>query len=48
MKVGNGLSMDKGGTAYQAFVDDDFPKDVMVLETHSELVNANFKRCRHC
>lgn len=43
-KVGNGLSMDKGGTGYQYMVDDDFPRDITALETASELQDENFKR----
>lgn len=44
VKVGNGNSMDKGGTGYQYMVDSDFPADVTVLDTISELQDENFKR----
>jgi hypothetical protein len=36
--------MDKGGTGYQYMVDDDFPRDITVLQTISELQDENFKR----
>jgi hypothetical protein len=36
--------MDKGGTGYQYMVDDDFPRDIMVLETQSEVQDETFKR----
>lgn len=36
--------MDKGGTGYQYLVDDDFPRDITVLETTSQLQDENFKR----
>jgi hypothetical protein len=36
--------MDKGGTGYQYMVDDDFPRDITVLETTSELQDDTFKR----
>jgi len=42
-KLGNGKSMDKGGTAYQYMIDEDFPRDVMVLEASSEVQGDNFK-----
>jgi hypothetical protein len=38
------MSMDKGGTGYQYLVDDDFPKDITVLEAVSEIQDENFKR----
>jgi hypothetical protein len=38
------MSMDKGGTGYQYMVDDDFPSDITVLETQSEVQDENFKR----
>ncbi|TID18936.1 putative amidase [Venturia nashicola] len=43
-RVGNGISMDKGGTGYQYMVDDDFPRDITVLETTSRLQDEKFKR----
>ncbi|QDS77201.1 hypothetical protein FKW77_002619 [Venturia effusa] len=43
-KVGNGISMDKGGEGYQYMVDDDFPSDITVLETASRLQDENRKR----
>lgn len=36
--------MDRGGTSYQNMVDDDFPKDITVLEAHSEVQNLDFTR----
>ena len=36
--------MDKGGTSYLNMVDDDFPKDVVVLEAWSEVRDENMKR----
>jgi hypothetical protein len=38
------MSMDKGGTSYLSLVDDDFPKDVTVLEGWSAAVDENMKR----
>jgi Stress up-regulated Nod 19 len=38
------MSMDKGGTGYQYMVDDDFPRDITVLETTSQLQDETFKR----
>jgi hypothetical protein len=43
-KVGNSKSMDSGGTSYQYMVDDDFPKDVTVLEGFSATYDENMKR----
>jgi len=43
-RLGNGISMDKGGTSYQNLVDDDFPSDITVLETSSEIQDESFKR----
>lgn len=36
--------MDKGGTGYMYMVADDFPKDITILESHSEVQNPQFKR----
>jgi hypothetical protein len=36
--------MDKGGTSYTYMVDDDFPRDITVLETTSHVQDENFKR----
>jgi hypothetical protein len=36
--------MDKGGTLYQYTVDNDFPNDITVLKTHSEIQTAEFKK----
>jgi hypothetical protein len=36
--------MDKGGTGYQYMVDDDFPSDITVLETKSEVQDEKFQR----
>jgi hypothetical protein len=36
--------MDPGGTSYQYLVDDDFPRDVTVLQTFSQVEDENFKR----
>jgi hypothetical protein len=44
VKVGNGMSMDRGGTGYMNMVASDFLKDVTVLEVHSEVQTLDFKR----
>jgi hypothetical protein len=44
VKLGNGKSMDKGGTSYENLVDDDFPKDITVLEAWSMVTDENLKR----
>jgi hypothetical protein len=36
--------MDKGGTGYMYMVGDDFPRDITILETHSEVQTPDFKR----
>jgi hypothetical protein len=36
--------MDKGGTSYQNMADDDFPRDITILETVSEIQNEKFQR----
>jgi hypothetical protein len=36
--------MDRGGTGYMNTVADDFPKDIMVLQTTSEVQNPDFTR----
>jgi hypothetical protein len=36
--------MDLGGTAYTSMVDDDFPRDITVLSTKSEIQNKDFRR----
>jgi hypothetical protein len=36
--------MDRGGTGYMNTVGDDFPRDVMVLQTTSEVQNPDFTR----
>jgi hypothetical protein len=36
--------MDKGGTSYLSLVDDDFPKDVTVLEGWAATYDENMKR----
>jgi len=43
-KVGNGQSMDRGGTSWQYQVDDDFPKDITILQAKSEVQTTQFKR----
>ncbi|KAF2435989.1 hypothetical protein EJ08DRAFT_645019 [Tothia fuscella] len=44
VKIGNAQSMDKGGTSYQYLVDDDFPRDITVLQSKSMVTDENFKR----
>ncbi|KAF2402560.1 hypothetical protein EJ06DRAFT_547834 [Trichodelitschia bisporula] len=43
-RVGNGMSMDKGGTGYQYLVADDYPRDVTVLETETMILDEKFQR----
>ena len=43
-KLGNGLSMDRGGTSYMSMVDDDFPGDITVLQSSSEIQTKDFRR----
>jgi len=44
VKVGNGMSMDRGGTSYSWMVDDDFPRDITTLEVSAELQDEKFQR----
>jgi len=43
-KLGNGFSMDRGGTGYMHMVASDVPTDITVLQAHSELQNPDFTR----
>jgi hypothetical protein len=43
-KLGNGVSMDRSGTSYMSGVDDDFPKDITVLQSKSEVQTKDFQR----
>jgi hypothetical protein len=36
--------MDRGGTSYMSSIDDDFPKDITVLRTKSEIQTKEFRR----
>jgi hypothetical protein len=36
--------MDKGGTSYTNMVDEDFPKDIMILSSKSEVQTKDFRR----
>jgi hypothetical protein len=44
VKLGNSVSMDTGGSSYRFMVDDDFPRDITVLEGFSATYDENMKR----
>jgi hypothetical protein len=38
------MSLDRGGTSWMSAVDDDFPKDISILQSSSEIQTAGFRR----
>jgi hypothetical protein len=42
--LGNSKSMDKGDSSYMNMVDDDFPRDITILTSESEVQTKEFKR----